>query len=200
MCLSLVRFDLWAVALICIGKPWDGVQSGEQLCFYSYLSQLLFVGVGHQITACCKQAVYKLPTIKAMVDASQVDAIFFQPSDDIREDPFVLPDVLGYLGMPDPARWAVPSDLNRLVGIVKLARCLRVDQILDHLGSVLEIAPDALRVMKTGILRKKVRNQLRCVYICLAQASSSGVHTYVCFQSECECSTEIHHCLHLIAV
>ena len=28
-----------------------------------------------------------------MVDASPVDAIFFQPSDDdIREDPFVLPD------------------------------------------------------------------------------------------------------------
>ena len=82
------------------------------------LSQLLFVGVGHQITACYKKEVYKLPIIKAMVDALPVDAIFLQPSDDIREDPFVLPDVLGYLGMPDPA----PSDLNRLVGIVKLAR------------------------------------------------------------------------------
>jgi len=84
-----------------------------------------------------------------MVDTSSVDAIFFQPSDDIREDLFVLPDVLGYLGMPDPACWAVPSDLNRLVGIVKLARCLRVDEILNHLGSVLEIVPESLRAMKT---------------------------------------------------
>ena len=165
------------------------------------LSQLLFVGVGHHITACYKQAVYKLPIIKAMVDASQVDAVFFQPSDDIREDPFVLPDVLGYLGMLDTARWAVPSDLNRLVGIVKLARCLRVDQILDHLGSVLEIAPDSLRVMKTGMLRRKIRSQLRCVYICLAQASSSEVYIHTSVSKvNVNCSTEIHHCLLLIAV
>jgi len=50
---------------------------------------------GQHITSCCKQAVYKIPIIKTMVDTSSVDAIFFQPSDDIREDPFVLPDVLG---------------------------------------------------------------------------------------------------------
>ena len=99
------------------------------------------------------------------MDASPVDAIFFQPSDDIREDPFVLLDVLGYLGMPDPACWAVPSDLNRLVGIVKLARCLRADEILNHLGSVLEIAPESLRAMKTGMLRKKIRSQLRYISI-----------------------------------
>jgi len=40
------------------------------------LSQLLFVTVGRQITACCKQAVYKIPVIKSMIDASPVDAIF----------------------------------------------------------------------------------------------------------------------------
>ena len=95
-----------------------------------------------------------------MVDASQVDAIFFQPSDDIREDPFVLPNELGYLSMPDPACWAVPSDLNHLIGIVKLARRLRADEILNHLGSTFEIAPESLRTMKTGMLR--VQSQFSC--------------------------------------
>ena len=107
-----------------------------------------------------------------------MDAIFFQPSDDIREDPFVLPDALGYHGMPDPACWAVPSVLNRLVGIVKLARCLRVDEILNHLGSVLEIAPESLRAMKTGMLRKKIRSQLRYISIHMCcQASLPEVFT-----------------------
>jgi len=82
----------------------------------------------------------------------------FQLSDDIHEDPFVLPDVLGYLGMLKPARWAVPSDLNCLVSIIKLARCLRVDEILNHLDSVLEIAPESLRAMK-------IQSQLRYIFI-----------------------------------
>ena len=124
-----------------------------------------------------------------------MDAIFFQPSDDIREDPFVLPDVLGYLGMPDPACWAVPSDLNRLVGIVKLARCLRVDEILNHLGSVLEIAPESLRAIKTGKLRKKIRSQLRYISIpyVLPSILTRGIYvTFGSHQSECEpCFTEI---------
>jgi len=139
------------------------------------LSQLLFVAVGRQITACCKYAVYKIPLIKSMVDASPVGAIFLEPNDVFREDPFVLPDVLGYLGMPDPACWAVPSDLNRLVGIVKLARCLKVDQILHHLGSILEIGPESLCSLKTGMLCKKIRSQLRCVHVCIAQAFLSEV-------------------------
>ena len=126
-----------------------------------------------------------------------MDAIFFQPSDDICEDPFVLPDVLGYLGMPDPACWAVPSDLNCLVGIVKLARCLRVDEILNHLGSVLEIAPESLRAIKTGKLRKKIRSQLRYISIpyVLPSILTRGIYvTFGSHQSECEpCFTEIPH-------
>jgi len=77
--------------------------------------------------------------------------------------------------MPDPACWAVPSDLNRLVGIVKLARCLKVEQILHHLASILEINPELLCSLKTGMLRKKIRSQLRCVYVCIAQAFLSEV-------------------------
>ena len=57
------------------------------LLMFFILSKLLFVGKGQQITACCKKAVYKLPVIKAMVDASPDDAITLQPSDDIHEDP-----------------------------------------------------------------------------------------------------------------
>jgi len=132
-----------------------------------------------------------------MVDTSPVDAIFFQPSDDICEDLFVLPYVLGYLGMPDPVCWAVRSDLNRLVGIVKLARCLRVDEILNHLGSVLEIAPESWRAMKTGMLRKKIRSQLRYISIpyVLPSILTRGIYvTFGSHQSECEpFFTEIDH-------
>ncbi len=65
--------------------------------------QLLFVGTGKQVTACCKQAVYRVPRFRTLIDRSPSDAIFLEPSDELREDPFLLLDVLGYLGMPDPS-------------------------------------------------------------------------------------------------
>ena len=68
-----------------------------------------------------------IPLVKRMVDAFLADAVFLEPSDNLCEDSFVLPDVLGYLGMQDPARWAVPNDLNCLLGIIKLARTLGVN-------------------------------------------------------------------------
>ena len=48
-----------------------------------------------------------------MVNASPADAAILEPTDDLHEDPFVLPDVLGYLRMPDMARWVVPNNLSR---------------------------------------------------------------------------------------
>ena len=39
---------------------------------------------------------------KKMVDTSPADVVFLEPTDDLREDPFILPDVLGYLRMLDP--------------------------------------------------------------------------------------------------
>ena len=88
-----------------------------------------------------------------MVDTSPADVVFLELTDDLGEDPFVLSDVLGYLGMPEPVRWAVPTDLNRLHGIVKLARTLGVvTTIIKHLSSVLEIAPETLKSSKTGAL------------------------------------------------
>ena len=65
---------------------------------------MLFVAVGKQITSCYKAGVYHIPLVKRMVDASPADAVFLEPSDDLHEDPFVLPDVLGYLGMPDSTK------------------------------------------------------------------------------------------------
>ena len=87
-----------------------------------------------------------------MVDTSPADVVFLELTDDLGEDPFVLSDVLGYLGMLKPVRWAVPTDLNRLLGIVKLARTLGVTTIIKHLSSALEIAPETLKSSKTGAL------------------------------------------------
>ena len=87
-----------------------------------------------------------------MVDTSPADVVFLELTDDLGEDPFVLSDVLGYLGMLKPVRWVVPTDLNRLLGTVKLARTLGVTTIIKHLSSVLEIAPETLMSSKTGAL------------------------------------------------
>ncbi len=121
------------------------------------------MGIGRQLTACCKQAVYRVPVFKRLIDSSPADAVFLVANDDLREDPFLLPNVLGYLGLPDPARWAVPEDYKVLLGIVKVARCLGVDEVINHLANTLEIPPAALRTMKTGALLKKIRSQIRCV-------------------------------------
>ena len=105
------------------------------------------------MTSCYKAAVYH---------TSPADVVFLELTDDLHEDPFVLPDILGYLGTPDSVCWAVPNALNRLHSIVKHARTLGVNTIIEHLSSVLEIAPETLKSSKTGALRK-IRDHLRCV-------------------------------------
>ena len=96
--------------------------------------------------------------------------------------------MLGYFGMPDPARWAVPTDLNRLLGIIKLARTLGVNPIIEHLSSALEIAPDSLKLLKTGVLRKKMRDKSRCVHLLcfksiLIRSSTCVIHHRECLNS-----------------
>ena len=115
------------------------------------------------MTSCYKVAAYHIPIVKKMVNISPADMVFLKPTDDLREDPFVLPDVLGYLRMPDPVRWPLPTDLNLLLCIVKHARTLGVNTIIEHLSSVLEIAPETLKSSKTEALRKKIRAHLRCL-------------------------------------
>ncbi len=107
--------------------------------------------------------MYRAPLLKALADGSLSDAVFLQPTDDIREKPFALQHVLGYLGMTDPTRWAVPDDDKLLLGIVKVARCLGVHEVIEHLASVSEIPPSQLKQMKTGQVWNKIRTQTRCV-------------------------------------
>ena len=89
-----------------------------------FLSSCCLLLWGSNWLPAIRAAVYHFPIVKKMVDTSPVDAVFLEPTDGLCEDPFVLPDILGYFGMPDPVHWAVPTDLNRLLGIVKLVRVL----------------------------------------------------------------------------
>ncbi len=109
--------------------------------------------------------MYRVPTIRALVDRSPSDAIFLQPSDELREQPFLLPEVLGYLSMPDPTLWVPPTDHKLVLGLVKIARCLGVEEMIQKLAVCLEITPDALKQMKTGALWKKIRSQIRYVSV-----------------------------------
>ncbi len=65
-----------------------------------------------------------VPVIKRLIDSSPADAVFLEANDDLREDPFLLPNVLGYLRLSDPTSWAVLEDYKVLLGIVKVARIL----------------------------------------------------------------------------
>ncbi len=105
-----------------------------------------------------------MPSLRTLIDRSPSDAIFLEPNDALREEPFILPDVLGYLGMPDPRRWAVPTDYKVLLGMVKVARCLEIEELLNQLGNSLEIPPAELKTMQTGKLMKKIRSQIRSVH------------------------------------
>ncbi len=67
--------------------------------------------------------------------------------------------------MANPRRWAVPNDLKRMVGIVKLARYLKAGEMMERLSTMLEFKVELLRTLKTGALYRKVRSQLR--YICM---------------------------------
>ncbi len=79
----------------------------------------------------------------ALVDRSPTDAIFLQPSDELREQAFLLPEVLGYLCMTDLTLWVSPRDHKLVLGLVKIARCLGVEMI-NKLAICLEISPGAL--------------------------------------------------------
>ncbi len=108
--------------LVVIGLCWPY----GMFCMSPHI-QVLYVCVSKRVTLCCKPAVYgTLPLLRELIQRAPYDVITLEPSDDVREDPLVLPNVLGYIGMPDPRCWAVPNDLKRMVGIVKLARYLKV--------------------------------------------------------------------------
>ena len=57
--------------------------------------------LGQKVTVCPKLAAYRIPSLKELVDEARMDFVYLTPSETLREDPFVLDHVLGYLGMPD---------------------------------------------------------------------------------------------------
>ncbi len=65
--------------------------------------QVLYVRVGKRVTLCCKPAVYgTIPPLCELIQRAPYDVITLEPSDDVREDPFVPPDVfaMGTLEWP----------------------------------------------------------------------------------------------------
>ena len=67
------------------------------MCTYLFL-----VAVCHcrEANYCCGKAeIYCIPHIKKIVDASQADAVILELTNDVCEDPFVLPDVLKYCNL-----------------------------------------------------------------------------------------------------
>ena len=85
--------------------------------------------------------------------------------ENFREKPFLLPHVLGYLGLPDPTKWKFPADWNVVVGLIKIARYLQTTTLIEHIASILEVPPRALDGTR---LCKLVRSKIRfvCVHVC----------------------------------
>ena len=119
--------------------------------------------LGEKVTVCPKLAAYKIPALKELIDEARTDFVFFTPSETLREDPFVLDHVLGYLGMPDPSKWCPPTECGVLVGIIKVARMWGIKPLLESLSSVLEIPLEKLNHPKR--LMKLVWNKLRSVCV-----------------------------------
>ena len=88
--------------------------------------------------------------------------VFLTPSENLREDPFVLDHVLGYLGMPDPSKWCPPTECGVVVGIIKVAR-MWGKRHFWRVSSVVEIPLEKLNHPKR--LMKLVRDKLRSVCV-----------------------------------
>ncbi len=92
--------------------------------------------LGAKVAVCSKPAVYQVPVLRGLIHKASRDVIYFTSSDDLKEDPFILPDILGYLRMHHPSRWAVPTDLYRLAEGCEGAGGRRADQPPGVCGGV----------------------------------------------------------------
>ena len=119
--------------------------------------------LGQKVTVCPKLAAYRIPALKQLIDEARTDFVYLTPSETLREDPFVLDHVLGYLGMPDPSKWCPPTDCGVVVGIIKVAKMWGIKPLLESLSSVLEIPLEKLNHPKR--LMKLVRDKLRSVCV-----------------------------------
>ena len=78
----------------------------------------------------------------------------------LREDPFVLPNVLTYLGMPEPSKWPCPPDRNHVLGVIRVARVFRARGLLKHLSNILEI-PEEKFALGGKELSRLIRDKMR---------------------------------------
>ena len=136
--------------------------SVDTLCWFF----LVAVAVGKEMTSCYKAAVYHIPTVKGWWIPPQRMWFFWNLQ---MICAMIHSYCLTYLGTSECwtqyIRWAVTTDVNRLLGIVKPTRTLGVNAIIEHLSSLLETAPETVKSSKTGAFRKKIRDHLRCVYL-----------------------------------
>lgn len=96
--------------------------------------------LGQKVVVCPKLAAYRRPSLKELIDAATTDFIFLTPSETLREDPFVLDHVLGYLGMPDPSKWCPPTECRVVVGIIIVFQMWGIKPLLESLSSILDFS------------------------------------------------------------
>jgi len=115
--------------------------------------------VGRKVAVGSKLGAYKIPVLKRLIHKADCDFVILDPSKIVREEPFVLPYVLGFMGLPDTTKWCPPDDPYLVVGIIKLARAWKIEFLLSYLASILEIDVKTLRHGKglCGLVRSKLR-------------------------------------------
>ena len=96
--------------------------------------------LGQKVVVCPKLAVYKIPSLKELIDAATTNFIFLTPSETLREDPFVLDHVLGYLGMPDSSKLCPPTECRVVVGIIIVVQMWGIKPLLESLSSILDFS------------------------------------------------------------
>ncbi len=52
--------------------------------------------LGVKVVVCSKPAAHQVAMLRELIDKDSLEVIFLTPSDDLREHPFILPDMLGY--------------------------------------------------------------------------------------------------------
>jgi len=119
--------------------------------------------VGEKVAICSKIGAYKIAAMRHLIERAECDFIVLKPSRIVREEPFVLPYVLGFMGLPDLTKWCPPNDPYIVVGVINLARAWNIKLLLNHLSSTLEIPMETM--CSGGDIFRLVRSKLRWVFV-----------------------------------
>jgi len=111
--------------------------------------------VGEKVAICSKIGAYKIPAIHHLTERSGCDFIILKPSRIVREEPFVLPYVLGFTGPP--------NNPYLVLGVINLARAWNIKLLLNHLSSNLEIHMEMM--CSGGDIFRLVRSKLGWVLV-----------------------------------